>query len=44
MENFQEPMNPLIKPLVLGNTWKKGNSTLVNIEGEEVEVNKEFQL
>jgi hypothetical protein len=44
MENFQEPINPLIKPLVLNRMKKRGNALLVTIEGEEVEVHKEFQL
>jgi len=44
IENFQEPINPLIKPLVLNKTYKKGNSTMVLIEEEEIEVNKDFQI
>jgi hypothetical protein len=44
MENFQEPINPLINPLIMNKTWKKGNATMILIEGEEVEVNKDFQL
>lgn len=44
MENFTEPINPLIKSLVLNRTYTRGNATCVLIEGEEVEVHKEFQL
>jgi len=44
MENFTEPINPLIKSLVLNRTYTRGNTVCVSVEGEEVEVHKEFQL
>jgi len=44
MENFTEPINPLVKALVLNRTYTRGNATCVLVEGEEVEVHKEFQM
>lgn len=44
MENFLEPINPLIKPLVLNQTFKKGNATMVMLEEEEIEINKDFNI
>jgi hypothetical protein len=44
MENFLEPINPLIKPLILNKTFKKGNATMVMLDEEEIEVNKDFNI